>query len=54
MFLLLVLLVFPGQLLGILPVALLITFVLIVVARPLAAVCLKPIRQLTRHHSFTL
>ena len=54
MFLLLGLLVFPAQLPGILPVALLLTFVLTVVARPLAVVmCLEPIQRLTHHHSFT-
>ncbi len=54
MFLLLGLLVFPAQLPGILPGALLLTFVLIVVARPLAVfVCLEPIQRLTHHHSFT-
>lgn len=54
MFLLLGLLVFPDQLPGILPVALLLTLVLILVARPLAVVlCLEPIQRLTSHHSFS-
>ncbi len=54
MFLLLGLLVFPAQLPGILPVALLLTLVLIVAARPLAVViCLDTIQRLTHHHSFS-
>lgn len=54
MFLLLGLLVFPDRLPGILPVALLITLVMIVVARPLAVyLCLEPLQRLTRHHDFT-
>ncbi len=54
MFLLLGLLVFPDQLPGILPVALLITLVMIVVARPLAVyLCLEPLQRLTRHHDFS-
>lgn len=54
MFLLLGLLVFPDQLPGILPVALLLTLVMIFVARPLAVyLCLEPIQRLTHHHSFT-
>ena len=55
MFLLLGLLVFPAQLPGSLPVALLLTFVMIALARPLAVVvCLGPLQRLTRHHRFTL
>ena len=55
MFLLLGLLVFPAQLPGILPVALVLTVVLSTVARPLAvALCLGPVQWLTRHHSFSL
>ena len=54
MFLLLGLLVFPAQLPGILPVALLLTLVLSTVARPLAVVlCLRPLGWLTRHHRFS-
>lgn len=55
MFVLLGLLVFPNQLPGILPVALLVTFVLIFLARPLAVVLtLLPLRYLTRHYHFSV
>lgn len=54
MFLLLGLLVFPSQLPGILPVALLITIVMTVIARPLAVyLCLEPVQRLTKHHHFS-
>lgn len=54
MFLLLGLLVFPDQLPGILPVALLITLVMTLIARPLAVyLCLEPVQRLTKHHDFS-
>jgi cell volume regulation protein A len=55
MFLLLGLLVFPDRLPGILPYALLITFIVIFVARPLAILLtLLPLRFLGRTHRFSL
>jgi len=55
MFLLLGLLVFPDQLLSVLPVALLMTLVLTLVARPLAVwLTLLPLYRLTHHYRFTL
>lgn len=54
MFLLLGLLVFPDQLPSILPVALLITLVMMLIARPLAVyLCLEPLRRLTGHYDFS-
>ncbi|ADI15656.1 potassium/proton antiporter [Truepera radiovictrix] len=54
MFVLLGLLVFPDQLPGILPVALLMTFTLVFLARPLAvALTLLPLRRVTRHYHFS-
>ena len=54
MFLLLGLLVFPDQLPGILPVALLVTLIMVALARPLAVyLCLEPLQRLTRHHDFS-
>jgi len=55
MFLLLGLLVFPDRLPGILPEALLITFVVVFLARPLAVhLTLLPLRLFTHHYHFTL
>jgi cell volume regulation protein A len=55
MFLLLGLLVFPDQLVNTLPAALLITFVLIFVARPLSVyLSLKPLEHLTGHYHFSI
>lgn len=54
MFLLLGLLVFPDQLLGVLDVALLITAVLVFVARPVAVwLTLWPLYRLTHHYRFS-
>jgi cell volume regulation protein A len=54
MFLLLGLLVFPDQLPGILAVALLVTLVMMLVARPLAVYpSLEPLQRLTGHHDFS-